>query len=300
MKTWFVLVVAVAGCADDKQPADPYACMAAGGEACFQLPANPIAAADALGKPAQPALDCAPYEVKTSAAPVDFHGSTTNLLDRTTVPLVHIEAFADLAMTSLLGETISDEVGAYELTIATMPSQLFVRTTATGALPLHFLYERTEVGVTEHDMFELATASRANVASTLELVGDVFAPAASQVSGIALDCAGNRLVNVIANVAPVSAAAGAREFEPGVRTYYTIDRSTPALGRRTELMQTTLAGSFAASNVRPGRHYVQLWGFRSEAAVVDGADGLTLLGEAELLVPPTETAIFVDVHGRLP
>ena len=41
-------------------------------------------------------------------------------------------------------------------------------------------------------------------------------------------------------------------------------------------------------------------GASAEAAVVAGADGLTLLGEAELLVPPTETAIFVDVHARLP
>ncbi len=295
-----VIVTALAGCADDKQPADPYACMAAGGEACFQLPANPILAADALGKPAQPALDCAPYEVKTSAAPVTFSGTTTNALDRAPTPLVHIEAFADLAMTSLLGETISDEVGDYMLTIPAMPSQLFVRTTATGALPLHFLYERSEVGAGQAPMFELWTASRANVAATLELVGDRFASNASQVTGFALDCDGNRLVNVIANVAPSSAAGGARTFEPDVRTYYAIDRSTPALGRRTELAQTTIAGSFTASNVKSGRHYLQVWGFRSESAIADGADGLTLLGEAELAVPPTETAVFVDVHARLP
>lgn len=297
MKEKIALVVALAGCADDKQPADPYTCMAAGGEACFQLPATPILAADALGKPAQPVLDCAPYEVKTSAAPVTFTGTTTNALDRAPTPLVRIEAFADLAMTSLLGETISDEVGEYGLTIFAMPSQLHLRTTATGALPLHFLYERSEA---QHPSFELSTASRENLASTLELVGDRFATGASQVSGVALDCDGNRLVNVIANVAPSSAAGGERTFETGVRTYYAIDRSTPALGRRTELAQTTLAGSFTASNVTSGRHYVQIWGFRSEAAIADGADGLTLLGEAEIAVPPAETGLVVDVHARVP
>src|SRR5690606_3545094 len=176
-----------------------------GGASCFELPTNPITAADALGRPAQPALDCGPYEVRTSAVPVTLAGTTRNAFDRRTVPLVHVEAFADLAMTSFLGEAISDEVGAYSLTIPAMPSQVFVRTTATGALPLHLLYARTAVAATGRDDFELLTASRADVHGALELVGDGFLRGKSQLTGIAYDCNGNRLVNVIANVAPSSA-----------------------------------------------------------------------------------------------
>jgi hypothetical protein len=295
-----VLLLVLAGCGDGEPSADPYACMAAGGAACFQLPASTIAAADALGKPAQAALHCSPYEVHTSVAPVTFSGRTVNSFERTMTPLVHVEAFADLGLTSLLGETISDEVGAYELTIGTMPSQLFVRTTATGALPMHLLYQRTDPAVTQHAMFELATASRDDVATSLALVGDRFAIGKSQVTGIAYDCDGNRLVNVIANLAPESAAIGHRTFEPDVRTYYIADRASPALARRVDLAQTTIAGSFTATNVAPGRHFVQLWGFVSESAVADGADGLTLLGEAELAVPATETGLLVAVHARVP
>lgn len=299
MRTSIAFVVALAGCADDKPEADPYTCMAAGGASCFQLPANPITAADELGRPAVPTLDCGPYEIHTSGAPVRLTGTTRNAFDRRQVPLVHVEAFADLAMTSLLGEGISDEVGAYTLTIDAMPSQVFVRTSATGALPLHVLYERSDVAVREHDSVELLTASRADVAGALELVGDGFLRGKSQVTGVAYDCNGNRLVNVIANVAPSSAVAGARAFEPGVRLYYAIDRTTPALARRNLLAQTSSAGSFTATNVTSGRHYVQLWGFVAESAMDDGAEGLALLGEAEIAVPPTESGLLVAVHARL-
>jgi hypothetical protein len=300
MKTSFAIVAVLAGCADDKQPADPYECMAAGGAACFELPTKPIAAVDALGKPAQPSLECGPYEVHTSAAPVTLAGTTINALDGEAVPLVHVEAFADLATTSLLGETISDELGAYALTIPAMPSQLFARTIATGALPLYFLYARTDVGAAQQSMFELITGTRAQLASTLELVGDQFLPGRSQVTAVAYDCNGNRLVNVIGNLAPSSAAGGDREHEPGVRTYYTIDRSSPALGRRTQLSMTTVAGSFVASNVTSGRHYVQVWAFPAEAALAKGDEGLMLIGEAELAVPSTETGLYVELHSRLP
>jgi hypothetical protein len=298
MRTWFALAMVMGGCADDGVTPTPYECLAAGGAACFELPTKPIAAADAFGKPAQLALNCAAYEVKTSAAPVTFRGATLNALDATATPLVHVEAFEDLAMTRMLGETVSDELGAYSLTIPAMPSQAFLRTFATGALPVHVLYERSDVAHSVREL-ELVSATRENLASTLELVGDHFMDGRSQVFGSAIDCAGNRLVNVIVNVAPSSAAGGDREFEPGVRTYYAADRTSVALGRRVQLMQTTVAGRFAASNLTSGRHFLQVWGFPAESSMVDGAEGLELLGETELAVPTTETGLFVTVHGRL-
>src|SRR5262245_43949624 len=117
MRTSFVLAGLLVGCGDSGPTADPYQCWSAGGAACFQLPTTPVTAVDAFGKPTQLALDCGPYEVRTSAAPVTFSGATINAIDRTPVPLVHIETFADVAMTKLLGDTISDELGDYSLTI---------------------------------------------------------------------------------------------------------------------------------------------------------------------------------------
>ena len=65
-------------------------------------------------------------------------------------------------------------------------------------------------------MHEFITATRANIAGVIQSVGDSFLPDKSQVIGTALDCNGNKLVNVVANISPSSAANGARAYEAGV------------------------------------------------------------------------------------
>lgn len=298
MRTSLVLALALAGCADDGIAADPYACVAAGGASCFELPTRPAAAVDADGRPTPAVLDCAAYQTTSSTSPVTLAGKTVNAIDRAAIGLVDIDVFADASMTDQIGEVISDDVGTYTLTIEAMPSELFARTHATGALPVHLVHERIDVAAAHADMLDLVTATRANLDMVLASVGDAARPGTSQLSGRAYDCAGHRLVNVIANVAPAAAVDGEPRFEPGVHVYYEADGPVPALGRRVDVRQTTPTGGFVATSLAPGRHVVQLWGFVDDAALASGTDGLALLAETPIVVPPDETWLFAAVHAR--
>jgi hypothetical protein len=299
MRTSIALVAALVGCGDEPT-ADPYKCVSAGGSACFELPTRVVDAADASGQAATPLLDCPAYEVMISATPVTFTGKTVHASNKAMVPLVHVELFSDLALTTLVGETISDEAGVYTLTVDALPSQVFVRTMATDSLAVHQLYERFDVSVAQHDMHDFLTTTRTALVTLLQSVGELFAPNKSQLTGIAYDCNGNRLVNVVANVSQSSAVSGERLFEPGVKIfYYALDAmNMVALQRRAQRAMTGTPGSFVVTNLASGKHYVQVWGFADDAALDSGADGLTLLGEAEVRVPPDETALFTAVHAR--
>jgi hypothetical protein len=297
MRTSFVLALALAGCADVGIVADPYTCVAAGGAGCFVLPTRAVAAVDADGRPTAAVLDCAAYQTVRSTAPVTLAGKTVNAIDRAAIALVDIDVFADGSMTEQIGEVISDDVGAYTLTIDGMPGELFARTHATGALPVHLLHQRLDVTATRLDMLDLVTATRANLDGVLASVGDARMPGTSQLTGHAHDCAGNRLVNVVANIAPAPAEDGEPAFEPGVHVYYEADGPMPALGRRRELQQTTPAGGFVATSLVPGHHVVQLWGFTDDAALARGRDGLALLGETAIVVPADDAWLFAAIHA---
>jgi hypothetical protein len=300
MRTSIALLLALTACSDDEPTADAYKCAAAGGAGCFELPTRVVEATDATGAPTAPVLDCSAYEVTTAGAPVTFTGNTVHAVNKAKIGLVHVELFSDLALTTLLAETISDEMGAYTLTVDALPSQVFVRTMGADTLPVHKLYERFDVSVTQHDMHDFITTTRNAVVGILDSVGDLFMTGKTQLTGYAYDCNGNRLVNVVANIAQSSAAAGERLYEPGVRVYYYAIDTQDALylARRAQSAMTNSPGSFLATNLATGKHYVQVWGYPDDAALDNGAEGLVLLGEAEIRVPGMETATFVSVHSR--
>ena len=298
MKVAIVLALAVLGCTDDEPSADPYKCMAAGGGGCFEMPTQPIAAADATGAAVTPNLACGAYPVSTSAVPVMLSGYTINARTMALTPGVHVEVFSDVALTNRIGETTSSDTGGYSLAIAAMPSLVHLRTRGVGLVPLQLVHQRVDVSVSDHGDHLLHVASREDLAATLESVGDLFLPGKTQLAGVALDCDGNRLVHAIANVAPASAANGSRLFEDGVKVYYARESDAAALDRRTRLHQTTSSGGFAATNLAPGRHFVQVWGFPSESALAMGSIALELLGEVEVLAPAEESGVAVSVYGR--
>ncbi len=294
-----VLWVVLVGCSDDGPTADPYACIAAGGEACFELPTDVIGGADASGTNVVPVLSCDSYEVVSSPSPLMFSGHTIDFGSPDTyLPDVRIESFADVAMTSQLFDVTSDAEGAWAAT-ATVPSLAFARSSATGQLPLYFLYGRIDVNDPVHDMFDIQTATRQQIAGTIEVAGDRFLPGRSQVAARAFDCVGNRVTNAVGNIAPVSGRNGSRLFESGVRTYYGIDGAVPVLGRRTEESQTTSSGIIGFTNLSPGRHFVQLWGFLDASALAKGSLGLTLLDEKDLIVFDSEAAYLLELNARI-
>ena len=294
-----VLLAFVAGCPDDEPTADPYKCMAAGGAGCFEFPTDPLAAADkSTGAAVAPNLSCPAYQVVTSPGPVTLMGTTTELIQEVVVPSVRLEVFSDLAMAQPLGDTTSDDTGLYSLTIDSAPSLSFTRSSADGKLPFYFVHQRVDVSVPEHNI-EFETADRMAVGKYFESVGDRFLPNKSQIIGFALDCNGNRLINTIVNIAPSSGMNGSRLFEPGVRTYYTTASDANKLGLRTMLMQTTQTGGFAASNLAPGHHFVQMWGFPTDADLLRGGGGLKMLAELEVIVPSSEIVLVIPMYGRL-
>ena len=117
MRIPFALAVALSGCADDGPVADPYKCRAAGGAGCFELPTEPLAAADPMGNPVAPVLDCGPHSAATSSGPVTFTGKTLNVINKAMIPNVRIEVFEDIALTVPLGDLTSSDTGDWTLTI---------------------------------------------------------------------------------------------------------------------------------------------------------------------------------------
>jgi hypothetical protein len=291
----------VAGCADDGPVASAYRCVAAGGEGCFEPPSAAIAAATGDGSVVPAALDCAPYELVTSQAPVELAGTTVELVDRqAAAPLVRVEAYRDLAQTTPVLDTASDAAGQWSATVSALPSVAFVRTTAPSQLPLVYPYVRFEVSGPSA-MIELHAATRAQIAQVFERVGDRFLPGRSQLLATAYDCAGNRLVHAIANLASATGVHGSRLFVPDVRVYYGSEGSdspAPALARRSQLAETSTSGSIGMSNLPPGRHYVQLWAFESENDILCCATALRLLAEYPLEVHADEVGFMMTLHAR--
>lgn len=297
MRLWPVLLLGVLGCTDDGPSADPYRCVAAGGEGCFELPTDVVSAADSYGVTVLPVLDCGPYEVATSGGALSLAGHVVNP-QQMAVPGVRIEAFSDMTLTSRLFDVTSDGDGAWSAN-TTVSNLAFIRTTADGQLPLHTMYRRIDINVTTHDMFDVQTATKPQVASVFEVVGDRYLPGKSQLTAVAYDCAGNKLVNVIANIAPASGKNGSRLFEPNVRTYYGVDGDDPVLARRTELAQTSTSGLIGIANISPGMHYVQLWAYPDAAALTRGSVALKLLAEHELFIADVEAFYSMPLYGRL-
>jgi hypothetical protein len=290
-----IALVLLAACTDDPPAADPYSCIAGGGGGCFQLPSFRVEAADDAGTFVDPNFNCAPFE-PTDLGHVAIAGSSLELFSDAPVPFVRVEMFSDLAMASRLADVESDENGAFMADIQNASSLVHWRTTADGQLPV--LHANRVVATTIAD-FQVRSITRMRVSQLLGEVGDQFLPNKSQVFGEAYDCSGNHLMNVIANVAPSTGKNGSRLFEPGVRIYYQTDGLASRYGRRTLLHQTTPRGGFAATNLSPGHHFVQIWGFPTDADLVKGSPGLKLLAESEILVPDTEHVVVTTEYGRL-
>ncbi|HUS32240.1 MAG TPA: hypothetical protein VMZ53_27255 [Kofleriaceae bacterium] len=287
-----IALLIVAACGDEGPVADPYQCVASGGEACFELPSYRIRAADPMGVLAEPALDCAPFS-PSSLGDATFSGHTADYAS--IVGDVRVEVFSDVAMTDSLAAVQSDADGVFSADIAAMPNQMFVRTTADGRLPTLRLYQRFDVAPTGYYATTLADA---DVTSMLAGPGDRRLPGKSQLRGIVNDCAGKRLINVVANIAPSSGKNGWRLFEPGVRTYYQSDFDGSFL-RRTVGSQTTPAGIFLATNLAPGHHFVQVWGFLTDEDLMLGSLGLKLLAEDEIVVPDADSVVVTHEYARL-
>jgi hypothetical protein len=289
-----IALLVVAACTDEGPAANPYQCIAGGGAGCFQLPTFRVEAADSTGVLHDPVLDCAAF-APSPLGPLTINGATTDLFTGDVLPAVRVESFSDLALAARLVDVESDAEGAYTADIANAPNLVFERTTADGRIPTLRLYRRIDASTTRLDV---VTTTKVDISAALVAAGDQFLPGKSQVMANIKDCAGNNLMNVIANIAPSTGKNGSRLFEPGVRVYYQSDFDKTFL-RRTVASQTTPEGAFLATNLAPGHHFVQVWGFPTDQDLVVGSPALKLLAEDEIIVPDTESAIVTTEYGRL-
>jgi hypothetical protein len=301
MRSSLVLVATLAagpGCSDDAPVADPYQCVAAGGSRCFEVPIDVMYAVDATGTIVDPLLDCGPYEVALSSGPLTIGGLTVDNTEELAVPDVRMEAYADHRFTAPLFDVTSSETGNWMVTVDQMPSLTFTRVSKADHLDLLYLHQRIDIALPVQDMRNVRTVTRDQIAARIATAGDLFVPGTSQLAGVAHDCAGNRLGSVIANASPVTAKLGSRRFEPGVRVYYELENGA-ALARRPQLHETSGSGGFAITNLPPGPHFIQLWGFPTQADLAIDFDGLRLVAEYEITVFEGESAIVMPLHARL-
>jgi hypothetical protein len=280
----WVFLCLLAGCAGDPDPADPYACMAAGGAACFELPTTAVEAIDVADNPVDPALDCAPV-TGTPLSATTVGGHTIDLFTGTPLPGIAVQVFDDVGLTAKSDDTVSDNYA--ELTVMPRMSVAYWRTEGDGRMPLVEVEKKTADG------FDALTTTPQDITALVTSVSDRLLPNKSLVITRIRDCNGNRLLNTIINVAPATGKNGSRLFEPGVRTYYYAD--TKQLMRRTQLAQTTRESAAVATNLSPGHQLVQLWGFPTQADELQGAVGLKLLAEVEVVVPDGQNTIVAPL-----
>lgn len=259
--------------------------MAAGGSRCFDVPSTIVEALDVADNPVTPALDCAP----PSAIPlgdVTIAGHTIDFVTRAPLPEIGVQIFEDISRSAPSVDTISDPYAELRVT-SSLPSIAHWRTHGDGRLPFLQVYLPTK------DRFDAITTTKADITALVTSVSDRIWPGKSQLIAHIRDCDGNRLLNTIINIAPATGRNGSKLFEDGVRTYYYADSGMPA--RRTQLAQTTRESAAFATNIPPGRHFVQLWGFTTQADVAQGALGLDLLAELEVVMPEGESAMLVPL-----
>lgn len=288
------LLGGAAACEDGALEADPYGCMSAGGAACFELPIDTLYAIDDTGAVVDATLGCGPPQVVMSTSPITIGGLTVNLDETLAVEDVQIEAYADVGLTTPLFETSSGADASWSATVNAMPSTVSIGLGKADRLPMLHLARPIDIAASVTTDVQLVTPTRDEVAARLASVGDFFTLGSSQLFGTVHDCAGHRLASVLVNAAPVTAKLGSKRFESGVRTYYALDSG--ALARRPQLHETTGNGGFMITNLRPGPHFIQLWGFPTRADLEIDGEGIRLLGETEIMVFEGESGLTLPVR----
>src|SRR6478736_6460445 len=167
---WVFACLVVAACGTEPEP-NPYACMAAGGDTCFELPTTAVEAIDVADNPVAPDLDCA----HITGTPIGATTVAGHTIDFTTgAPLrgIAVQIYDDVALTAKSDDTVSDNYG--ELTVMPRMSVAYWRTDGDGRLPL------VEIAKPTADRFDAHTTTKADISALLSSVGDRFLPAKSQ------------------------------------------------------------------------------------------------------------------------
>jgi hypothetical protein len=295
MRTAISLCFVAACGGDDGGGATPdagidQACQEWGGAACFQLPTAPMTNSD--GAPS--AQSCPPNTPRTSTPTMSYSGNVGFFGTNNVIAGAQVDAYTSVAYTSPIASATSAVDGTYTLTIpAGSPDVLWVSAGGPGALTTynHGYHARLFDGdITD---FNLRLFTPGNIEGATGLVGGTWDESKAVLAAYVLACDA-RVVTHAAVV--ISSTAGTRTFVDGVQLYYAAPGAVPLAVPPTDRADTNDNGIVAVLGLPPGDSlHVQVWGFRDEAALARGADGLSLIADHPLHIA-AGSVLAGDLH----
>ncbi len=279
-------LVVVVGCGGDDAPVDVGVCEDDGGEACFEEPTLEAQ----LASGGAPNWACDAPVISTSTADITVSGTAYDFQNSSqTISNAEIAAFDSLDFGGTpVAMATADESGAYTIVLPAgmAKSRMNWRTSAAGWLPTFAV--NSGVDVTQATITD---SSRRAVSETTAnalpaFIGVTRTPGFGVLAGVAVDCDGNQVKNVIATVSTTSSVSGSRPgFLAGPQVYYFSNGSPnlPVRRNNPEDKATKADGLFVIIEIPPttgsGTYFLQTWGYKTAADVASGT--LSLLSELE-------------------
>lgn len=308
----------VAACGDDGGAAvdagGPDAgpkCEDYGGAPCFELPPSEAMAYDSATMTLVAAdWACAKDVPMPAAGPVTVSGVIEDFQTSDPVDGATIDAFTGLDFSTPLatdGPTPQD--GTYTMTMATGAMSLMNFRTSKAGAALDTYALNVEVDIVNGETnFTRGSVSLLTANALPAFIGVTRTDGLGVLAGVARDCQGREVANVIATVSSTTSVGDvAPTFVPGALVFYfqgqDADPNLPTRRRVTmteNFKKTQDDGLFVIIEIPPttggATYFLQTWGFKTAADVAMGMAGLSLLSELEAPVVG-DSVISVDMRA---
>ncbi len=297
-------LIYVAACSDTSKPAEPDAagpdCVSNGGADCFALPTAGVKDKDG----AAPDFSCGTVAIETGTAEIALSGTIEDFQSGDPVDDVLLEAFTAFDFGDVFASVTSDTNGNFAVSLPVgAKSRMHFRTSKPeAALDTYALNINIDTSAATITNFNRGSVSILTANALPAFIGVTRSAGLGVVAGVANDCAGKTLENVIATVSSSSSVGNvAPTFLPGPQVYYFSNGSTQLPVRRTTRNVSNPNGLFVLIEMpptAPGQTvFLQVWGFLTDADAAQGMAGLKLLGELETPVVG-DAVISVDMAAN--
>ena len=214
-------------------------------------------------------FDCGPPVGNRSTLDVTLRGMVTDFSSDDPVPGAQLSLFADVALSTSLGESVSDVEGNYEMSLPAGTSDLLhMRGRASGYVDVYGFNQRLAL-----DQPTVTFDGNLITASGLDLLGDLArvprVPETTVVLADVVDCAGSYLEHAIVTL---SSTPGRVTALADAQVVYTVPGKLPVPTSPELRHETADNGTGLVLNVPQSvdHVYVQTWGFLHEAAFAQG------------------------------
>jgi hypothetical protein len=192
-----------------------------------------------------------------------------------------VTVFDDIDYMNPFQTVTSDNMGKFTVTIPTGKKRVGFKlhggTLGTAAYMDTFLLNQYWDAAATDATINIGYISEGLATALPAFTGLERTPGTGVLAGAFRDCAGHEVSNAIATV---SSTSGTATELPGADTYY-ISASAGLPVNHKQLVKTDKNGVFAVFQLpeQSGTAYIQVWGFKDDAALAQGQAGLTLLAE---------------------